>query len=152
MLALHGQQCAKLSRLKDGAPRKHMSMKEIKFSDVLPGPIRHPGLPLDLIERIKSFKQILAEVETSTLENAIENFQRDQHPECEVAVWERIAAAYHLYFSENPSENMATKTDVYRVLLGASMGTEDFDNTISHLTHEQINEVISYFSRSSPAG
>ena len=124
-------------------------MKTIKFSEVLPGPVQHPSLSIDLIERIKSFKQILAEVETSALENAIKNFQRDQHPEREVAVWERIAAAYHAYLSEKPTENMTIKMDVYRVLLGASMGREHFGNTISHLTREQIKEVISYFLRPS---
>ena len=132
--------------------REHMTMTEIKISDVQPGPIRHASLPPDLIKRIKSFKQILGEVETSTLEKTIKNFQRDQHPEREVAVWERIAAAYRLYVCENPSDNMAIKRDVYRVLLGASMGTQDFGDTIRHLSREQINEVISYFSRSASAG
>jgi hypothetical protein len=40
--------------------------------------------------------EILAEVDTSTIDQTIDNFKRDQHPASEVVIFERIAATYQL--------------------------------------------------------
>jgi hypothetical protein len=122
-----------------------MTNKNILISELQPGPVRHQQLAPDLIERIKAFKQILAELDTTSLDQAIDNFKRDQHPASEVAMCERIANTYRLYLSHNPTDDLATKKDIYRVLLGASMGVEDFSDSVRHLSKEQINHLILNF-------
>src|SRR5947209_2190242 len=101
-----------------------MTIKKINLSEVnlRPGPIRHPELPAVMLERIAAFKKILADVDTTTLEATVENFKRDQHPERELGVWERIAKMYQLFLTHNPTDDLATKTEIFRELLGASMG------------------------------
>ena len=49
------------------------------------GPIQHAALPDVLVERIKNFKALLIEVEPAPLDEIIEDFQRDLHPEPEIA-------------------------------------------------------------------
>ena len=117
----------------------------IPLFQLRPGPIRHPQLDPDLIERIRAFKQILAEVDTSTIDQTIDNFKRDQHPASEAAIFERIAATYQLYLSQNLTDDLATKKDIFHVLVGASMGVVDFADRVRHLTKEQINHLILNF-------
>lgn len=123
-----------------------MTEKNIPISVLQPGPVRHPQLAPDLIERINAFKQILAEVDTTSLDQAIDNFKRDQHPAREVAICDRIASTYQLYLSHNPTEDLSTKKDIYRVVLGASMGMEDFTESVRSLTKEQINQLVLNFN------
>ena len=123
-----------------------MTTKNIKLSDLRPGPIRHPELPAAIIGRIQAFKKILVDVDTTTLETAVDNFRRDQHPENEVEVWERIAKMYELFLAHNPTDDLAAKTEVYRVLVGASMGMDDFGETVHHLTQEQVKHLIFNFN------
>ncbi len=122
-----------------------MTDERIPISQLRPGPIRHPQLDPDLIERIRAFKQVLAEVDTSSFDRTIDNFKRDQHPAREVAIFERIAASYQLYISHNPTDDLATKKDIFHVLAGASMGVEDFADRVRHLSKDQINHLILNF-------
>jgi hypothetical protein len=46
------------------------------------------------VRRIEMFKRVLAEHETTSLEDAIANFRRDRTPEREIQVWEKIASTY----------------------------------------------------------
>jgi hypothetical protein len=116
-----------------------MTDERIPLSQLRPGPVRHPQLDPDLIERIRAFKQILAEVDTSTIDQTIDNFKRDQHPAREVAIFERIAATYQLYLSHNLTDDLATKKDIFHVLVGASMGVEDFADRVRHLSRIHID-------------
>jgi hypothetical protein len=122
-----------------------MNDERIPVSQLRPGPIRHPQLDPDLIERIRAFKQILAEVDTSTIDQTIDNFKRDQHPASEVVIFERIAATYQLYLSHNPTDDLATKKDIFHVLVGASMGGEDFADKVRRLSKDQINHLVLNF-------
>src|SRR5580700_7097165 len=89
----------------------------VELADLKDGPIVHPLLSDDLLQRIKAFKQILADVDNTTLDEVIGDFKRDAHPEREIAVWERIAATYTMFLSHNPTDDLATKHDVFSVLL-----------------------------------
>jgi hypothetical protein len=51
------------------------------------------------IERIRAFKEILREHDRVTLEQAVDNFRRDAHPEPEIQLFERIARVYQISFS-----------------------------------------------------
>ena len=120
--------------------------KRIKPSDLRKGPIRHTELSAALVARIKAYKRILDDVDAATLQQTIDNFKRDSNPENELVVWERIAGTYQLYLTENPTTDFATRRDVYAVLVGASMGTDDWSN-IKHLNQGQIKRLVSSFYR-----
>ena len=89
------------------------------------------GLPESFVERVRSFKNILKEVETSTVEEALANFQKDRNPESELGLWEHMALAYQDFNETNPNLTLEEKKDVFRVLLQLSWGAESFEtNTL----------------------
>jgi hypothetical protein len=86
-------------------------------------PIKHGDLPLALINRIKNFKQMLGDMDPTSLEGTLENFRRDTNPEKEIAIWESIATVYKDTVSKNSSMTFEEKRNVYRDLLARSMET-----------------------------
>jgi hypothetical protein len=117
---------------------------QLQPSDLHKGPIRHPVLPDSFLGRIKAFKAVLRDVDPTSLETAIDNFKRDTHPEEELAIWERIANTYQLFISHNPSSDPAIKKEVFAVLIGASMDSEDWSN-IKKLNSDQINYLVANY-------
>jgi len=77
---------------------KKESMKGTKEysapENVRPGPIRHKTLPDQFLVRAKIIQKNLEDVLPISLDDTIENFQRDLHPAEELAIWEKITAAY----------------------------------------------------------
>ena len=118
-----------------------MEAKLIKISDLRESPIQRPILPKGFIERVRTFKQVLADVEKSSLEQAVNNFQRDMHPENELRTWEHIVEIYQSYIFENAITDLATKKEVLSAILEMSMGMEDFSN-IKLLSKDQIENII----------
>jgi hypothetical protein len=126
-------------------------MKErVKLSDLRPGPIRHAALSHRLIERIKAVKLILADVDEMPLEKTIENFKRDINPEAELVVWERIANTFRAFVSSHPDANLMIKKDAFVVLVGASMGIEEW-SIIKHLTDDEIKQLVLRYHESTRA-
>jgi hypothetical protein len=113
-------------------------------SELHKGPIRRPVLPESYVDRIKAFKAILSDVDPTPLETAIDNFKRDANPEEELAIWERIANTYQLFLSHNAVSDPAISKEVFAVLIGASMGSEDWSN-INKLNSEQINYLVANY-------
>jgi hypothetical protein len=113
-------------------------------SDLHKGPIRRQILPDSFVDRIKAFKAILRDVDSTSLETAIDNFKRDTHPEEELAIWERIANTYQVFLSHNPSSDPAIRKEVFAVLIGASMASEDWSN-IKKLNSDQINYLVANY-------
>lgn len=60
------------------------------------------SLPTGFILRVQQYKEVLKEVETTSLEEAISNFQKDTNPENELIIWENIAKRYKLSLKNNP--------------------------------------------------
>ena len=118
-----------------------MRHRPIKLNQLQKGPLQHPALPEDLLHRIHAFKEILAEVDNITLDEVIDDFKRDLHPEKEVAVWEHIADIYQLYLLHNPTDDLAVKHDVFSVLLMTSLGVKDWSG-IQYLDQDQIRHLI----------
>jgi hypothetical protein len=117
-------------------------MKEpVRLSDLHKGPIRHPVLSDEFIERIKTLKAMLGDVDPTTLEQTIDNFKRDANPESELLIWERIANTFQLFVSDVATANAAMRKDVIAVLVGASMGSEDW-SSIKHLSEDQIARLV----------
>ena len=78
---------------------------------------------LEIIQQpFYSVKEILREVETSPLEQAINCFQRDLHPEKELLIWENISSSYELNAKNNPEWTIAEKEKAFGKLLLASLG------------------------------
>jgi hypothetical protein len=142
-----GELASRTSQARLEAPEDRMeaAMKErVRFSDLKFGPIQHPVLPDDFIERIKAFKKILSDFDTVSLEQTIDNFKRDTNPESELVIWERIAGTFQLYLSHNPTTDSAIRKDIFAVLLGASMDIKEFEN-IKHLSDQQIKHLVLYY-------
>ncbi len=118
-----------------------MRRRAIKLTTLKKGPIRHPVLPAELFLRIKAFKEILAEVDNMTLDEVMDDFKRDAHPEKEIAVWERIANTYKLFLLHNPTDDLPVKHDVFSVLLMTSLGMQELSG-IQHLTQGQIAHLV----------
>lgn len=97
-------------------------MKKVKLSELIMGPVRQDTLPEGFIARVQKYKEILQEVETSSLEEAINNFQRDWHPEKELLIWENIANTYELSSKNNPNWTLEEKKKAFGELLLASLG------------------------------
>ena len=105
------------------------------------GPLRHRELPGHLVRRITAFKEILAEVDNMSLEEVLDDFRRDAHPEKEVAVWERLASTYQLFLQHNPTDDIAVKHEVFSILLMTSLGVKTLRD-IKHLTPDQIKHLV----------
>jgi len=91
--------------------------KQIRLSDLKFGPIRHPVLPGEFIERIKAFKKVLRDFDSVPLEQTIDNFQRDTDPESELVIWERIASTFETYLSHNPTTDSAVRKEILQFFL-----------------------------------
>jgi hypothetical protein len=115
--------------------------KSVQLSDLHAGSIQHRALPVGFIDRVKALKARLGDVDSVPLEKAIENFKRDAYPEHELEIWERIANTFQLFLSHNPTDDPEIRKDIYKVLVCASMGMEDWSN-IKHLSTEQINHLV----------
>mgnify|MGYP001578652305 CR=1 FL=1 len=65
------------------------------------------------VERVKAFKEILAEHHTMTLDETLAGFTRDRHPEEEITIWERIANAYEAEVSRRPNARSKERKLIY---------------------------------------
>ena len=99
------------------------NLQRVKVENLKPNPtFRHETLPAPLIERIKNFTGILAEVFDTPLQDVINEFRRDAQPEREVAIWEKIASSYQEVISRQPNLSLARKKEIFSDLLKKSMG------------------------------
>ncbi len=120
-----------------------MELKKIKISDIKKGDIRHTTLPAETIDRIKKFKELLEDVDKATLDETIDNFKRDIHPEKEVKIWEHIASVYNAYITEKSITDFTTRREVFSVILRLSMGMQSEEFTdIKMINKEQLENII----------
>lgn len=89
----------------------------VKISELKAGPIREDVLPNGFILRLQKVKEILKEVETSSLEQAINNFQRDWRPENELKFWETLASHYQEHIEKHPNLTLEDKKKLFGILL-----------------------------------
>jgi len=98
-----------------------MKTKLIDISKIKPSGIRHEVLPEGFIQRVLSFKEILNEVETSSLEETVSNFQRDMNPEYELVIWESIASCYKMKCENNPNWSVDDRKEAFKELLTGTL-------------------------------
>ena len=99
------------------------------------------------IQRVKNFKQVLAEVDTSSVEVTLEDFRGDTDPEAELKVWEHIASVYQWTTTNNVDLSLEQKRGVLNILLALSMGMTDFSN-IPTVTKETVDSIINRYQKS----
>ena len=111
------------------------------------GPIRHAQLPDDLIARVRAFEPVFAEVYPITHEEWIEGFQRDLHPENEIAIWEHIAAAFTQFIAGRDLP-LETRKEAFGILLVRSGDTDEamLYSKLKHLTLDDAKKLVSFYS------
>jgi uncharacterized protein (UPF0262 family) len=77
---------------------------------------------MDIIDRIISYKYKLSDVEPSSIDEAILNFQRDLNPEKEVAIWEKITEDYLDECERNQNWTFTDKKRYFETVLKMSLG------------------------------
>jgi hypothetical protein len=78
--------------------------------------------PKAFTDRVVAYKEILKEVETMTLDETIENFARDTHPERELVIWEAIAELYEEGTKPHPEWDFTAKKEHFKSVLAQSLG------------------------------
>jgi hypothetical protein len=88
-----------------------------------------PSSPLSAhqIDRIRAFKEVLAEHDPTSMEEALANFGRDEHPEREIASWERMARVYKAELRDRPSARAPERRLLFSAVLACSFGAADPD-------------------------
>jgi len=84
------------------------------------GPIRHPPFAEDIRDYIRDIQNAFAEHRNLSFEEWEEGFQRDTHPEQEIAIWSHAADVYRLFTAVEASTER--RYEIYR-LIGACMTT-----------------------------
>jgi hypothetical protein len=111
--------------------------------------VNEPGPPLseDLVARIRAFKAILGDAESSTVEQTLFNLSTEAHPEREVAVWERIARAYRNEVTARNVEDPERRGAIFGVLLLASMGMGEREIVSSNPKLKTVPDIGSILKR-----
>lgn len=128
-------------------PQSHTQVEWVNANQLKPGPIRHEVLTESQLERIKKIQSVFAEVDSSSTDKWIDDFKRDADPDHEIAIWERMAAAYSRYV-EGKNLTTVAKQDVFQIVLLRSGATEA--EVLSHLklkvlTEEDAKKIIHDF-------
>jgi hypothetical protein len=118
-----------------------MKLKRVKLDQLKPGPIRHHELSPLLIARIASMQRTLEGVFPPTLEEWLDAFQRDAHPDNEVAWWERVARCYTDYINGHEL-NSKQKQAVFKVIFTLAMGSTVEDNDLVSLSPGAVEEIL----------
>ena len=103
-------------------------ISKIPLSSIRPGPIRHESLSDELLERIRVIFKLIGPYLDMNLEQFELGFMRDAHPDNEVAIWARIAAAWHTYhknFTDLKRLPDEEEKGLVKALLLTSMGIDD---------------------------
>jgi hypothetical protein len=126
-----------------------MAMKKpTTIADLVSGPVRHQSLPAELVVRIENVAATLVDVVGRPAAEWVRDFQRDQNPEKEVAVWEAIAAAY-VTFTRTRNPTLDVRKEVFGLLLLRSLQDEQRvlkDFAPIHLTKSEVVAVLAHFN------
>jgi hypothetical protein len=119
----------------------------IPISQLGVGPIRHAALPETLVERIKAVAETFVEVDPRPVEEWVEDFQRDMHPEKEIALWEVMAGAYAL-FTHGRTLTPTGRKEVFALILQRSMAdakTVIRNVRLAELSRKDAKAILRYF-------
>jgi hypothetical protein len=106
---------------------------------------RAETLPAELIDRIILIHHTFQPYLSVSLEQTIDNFKYDTHPEQEIALWERMGrTVLTLTYQDSWPEDKIAK--VVKVILGLSMGQVQGNE----LDEEDMQRVIAIWSDRQP--
>jgi hypothetical protein len=94
------------------------------------GPLRRISLSDLQMQRIVKLQSVFADVDASDVDAWADDFKRDEDPDRELDVWERMAAAYTAYTTRHQL-SIDAKKDVFQIVLLRSGASEA--ETLSHL-------------------
>lgn len=121
-----------------------------KVMDVLQlSEIVHDTLTDKQLREIRRIHHVFSEVNSSSLEETINNFKRDQNPDNEIAIWLKMADAYERFALNKHIEEHDKKEEAFELLLLRSMMSErDVRNKtdFTYLSGDEIEELFSYYT------
>ena len=110
--------------------------------------IQHAGFTDDFLARIKAVTDLFEEVDGVSYDEAVKLYEADPTPESNLAVSEEMARVYTKY-CETDCPNLATKKEVYQVVLFAGMLPADDVvelMNVDAITKDDIREIVSQYS------
>jgi accessory colonization factor AcfC len=125
------------------------TIERIDPKEITPGPVVHDTLNSDQLEKVKKIQRVLEEVNPSTLEETIDDFKQDQHPDGEIESWLAMANAYEKFTSQHKALDINKKTEAYRLILMRSMENEanaKAEIGLKYLTDKEVREIFSYYT------
>jgi hypothetical protein len=127
---------------------KAMTRKQIPISQLKRGPIRHEQLSLSLTARINYLQEALDEVYPQTIEQWLDEFQRDANPESEVVWWERLTRCY-LASTEPKTLSLRQNQSAFKVLFTLGMGNDlhGMGAEIANLPEGSQEEILELMGR-----
>jgi DNA polymerase III delta prime subunit len=124
-----------------------IEIQNLELNDIV-----HDSLTTEQLKDIKTIQKAFAEVNSSTLEETILNFKRDQHPDSEIVIWLAMAGAYEKFIlSSGKPMDLSKKKEAYDLILLRSMMTEAEvvkQMKSTSLTEKEVKEIFSYYTAS----
>ena len=122
-----------------------MTIKDLQAHDIV-----HNSLTTDQLNEIKKIHEVFSEINSSSLDETIDNFKRDQQPDNEIAIWKKMANAYQR-FALKPENSTAhdKKVEAYELILLRTMMTEKEvveKVDLKFLTKGEVTEILSYYT------
>ncbi|QNH61282.1 hypothetical protein [Hymenobacter sediminicola] len=124
------------------APKE--TVVEASPQEVQPGPVVSDSLTRQQLEKIDYLVTSFREVDPSSREQWIADFQKDQNPDKEIDILTTVANAYNAYCT-GKNLDLETKKEVFGVLIMRSSAPEDVvlqQLPLKHLTPEQAKQVM----------
>jgi hypothetical protein len=127
---------------------------KVEFSDpttIRSSPTQHTTLPPDLVGRIRLVRASLLQAWPGSMGSWLDDFKRDSHPSCEVAVWEHIASVYAEYCALHPELTSEQHKQLFEIILMidcTDANSETLKTASSNLPLHALEEVLqSYRSK-----
>jgi hypothetical protein len=121
-----------------------MAIQDLELNEIV-----HDSLTAEQINDITRIQEVFSEVNSTPLDETINNFKRDQHPDDEIAIWLKMSDAYQRFtLRADRTIGHDKKNEAYELILLRSMMTEEEvlnKSTPKFLTKDEVKEVLSYY-------
>src|SRR5215204_4459264 len=120
-----------------------MAVEDLELNGIV-----HDALSDKQLKKIERIHRVFSEVNSSSLEETINNFKREQNPDSEIVIWLKMADAYERFTVNKHIEEHDKKEEAYQLVLLRSMMTEEkvIDSIdVTYLTQGEVKEVLSYY-------
>ena len=111
-----------------------------KIDDLKPGPRHHRKFGGEILEMIDRIRIAFQDVYPKTLDEWVEGFDRDTHPEDEIAMWSHMAKVFERSMKKLPPDS---NHDVLVALLFYSSGLKTVEKMREHENNEERKFMLS---------